>query len=93
MDLENIYGKAHYLHKEGDFYLFKHDLNIFALMEKEKKNITDKDLKSKIAEITKKDVFENKAFIYGFETVPDDSKIKMIVSLESGAKMILLKLN
>lgn len=83
MDLENIYGKPHYLHKEGDFYLFKHDLNIFALMEKEKKNITDDDLKNKIAEIAKKDVFENKVFIYGFDTIPDDSKIKMIVSLES----------
>lgn len=83
MDLENIYGKPHYLHKEGDFYLFKHNLNIFALMEKEKKKINSEDLKNKIAEITKKDVFENRVFIYGFETIPDDSKIKMIVSLES----------
>ncbi|MCL6500835.1 MAG: hypothetical protein K6T16_02265 [Candidatus Pacearchaeota archaeon] len=91
MDLENIYGKPHYLHKEGDFYLFKHDLNIFALMEKEKKNITDKDLKNKIAEITKKDVFENRVFIYGFETIPDDSKIKIIVSLESWGENDTLK--
>lgn len=83
MDLENIYGKPHYLHKEGEFYLFKHDLNIFALMEKEKKNITDEDLKNKIAEIAKKDVFENKVFIYGFDNIPDDNKIKMVVSLES----------
>jgi len=82
MDLENIYGKPHYLHKDGDFYLFKHDLNIFALLEKEKKNITDEDIKNKIAEITKKDVFENRVFIYGFESIPDDSKIKMVVSLE-----------
>lgn len=91
MDLENLYGKPHYLHKEGDFYLFKHDLNIFALMEKEKKNITDEDLKNKIAEITKKDVFENRVFIYGFETIPDDSKIKMIVSLESWGENDTLK--
>ncbi|RKX77153.1 MAG: hypothetical protein DRP87_09965 [Spirochaetes bacterium] len=91
MDLENIYGKPHYLHKEGDFYLFKHDLNIFALMEKEKRNITDEDLKRKIAEIVKKDVFENKVFIYGFETIPDDSKIKMIVSLESWGENDTLK--
>ena len=91
MDLENIYGKPHYLHKEGDFYLFKHDLNIFALMEKEKRNITDEDLRKKIAEIVKKDVFENKVFIYGFETIPDDSKIKMIVSLESWGENDTLK--
>jgi len=82
MDLENIYGKPHYLHKEGDFYQFRHDLNIFALLEKEKKNITDDDIKNKIAEITKRDVFENRVFIYGFEDIPDDSKIKMVVSLE-----------
>lgn len=82
MDLENLYGKPHYLHKEGDFYLFKHDLNIFALMEKEKKNIADEDIKNKIADIVKKDVFENRVFIYGLETIPDDSKVKVVVSLE-----------
>ena len=91
MDLENIYGKPHYLHKEGDFYLFKHDLNIFALLEKEKRNITDEDIKNKIAEITKKDVFENRVFIYGFENIPDDSKIKMVVSLESWGENDSLK--
>lgn len=91
MDLENIYGKPHYLHKEGDFYLFKHDLNIFALLEKEKKNITDEEIKSKIAEITKKEVFENRVFIYGFESIPDDSKIKIVVSLESWGENDRLK--
>ncbi|MBC7332924.1 MAG: hypothetical protein H5T85_00410 [Actinobacteria bacterium] len=91
MDLENIYGKPHYLHKEGDFYLFKHDLNIFALLEKEKKNITEEDIKSKVAEITKKDVFENRVFIYGFENIPDDNKIKMVVSLESWGENNSLK--
>lgn len=91
MDLGNIYGKPHYLHKESEFYLFKHDLNIFALMEKEKKNITNEDLKNKIAEITKIDVFENKAFIYGFDIIPDDSKTKIIVSLESWGENEKLK--
>ncbi len=90
MDLENIYGKPHYLHREENVYLFKHDLNIFALMEKEKKNITDDAIKNKIVEITKKDVFEN-SLIYGFETIPDDSKIKMIVSLESWGENDVLK--
>lgn len=83
MDLESIYGKPHYLHKEGEFYLFKHELNIFALIEREKKNVTEEYIKNKVAEITKKDVFENRVFIYGFETIPDDTKIKIIVSLES----------
>jgi hypothetical protein len=91
MDLENIYGKPHYLHKQGEIYLFKHDMNIFALMEKEKKNITDDDIINKIADITKKDIFDNRAFIYGFDTIPDDSKIKMIVSLESWGENNTLK--
>lgn len=91
MDLENIYGKPHYLHKQGEIYLFKHDLNIFALMEKEKKNITDDDIINKIADITKKDIFDNRAFIYGFDSIPDDSKIKMIVSLESWGENNTLK--
>lgn len=91
MELENIYGRPHYLHKEGDFYLFKHDLNIFALLEKEKKNITDEDIKNKIADITKKDVFENRVFIYGFESIPDDSKVKIVVSLESWGENDSLK--
>ena len=91
MDLENIYGKPHYLHKQGEFYLFKHDLNIFALMEKEKKNITNEEVINKVAEITKKDIFNNRAFIYGFDTIPDDSKIKIIVSLESWGENDTLK--
>jgi len=91
MDLENIYGKPHYLHKKGEFYFFDNKLNFFALREREKKNITDADLEKKIFEITKKDVFENKAFIYGFDTIPDDSKIKMIVSLESWGENYTLK--
>ncbi|MBE0478554.1 hypothetical protein IBX65_05470 [Candidatus Aerophobetes bacterium] len=93
MDLENIYGKPHYLHKEGDLYLFRHDLNIFALMEKEKKNITNEVIKNKIAEITKRDVFENRVLIYGFESIPDDSKIKMILILESWGENDSLKDN
>jgi len=91
MDLENIYGKPHYLHKEGEFYLFKHDLNIFALLEREKKKINEGDIKNKIAEITKKDVFENSVFIYGFENIPDDKKTKIVVSLESWGENESLK--
>ena len=91
MDLENLYGKPHYLHKEGDFYQFRHDLNVFALLEKEKKNVTEEDIKNKIAEITKKDVFENGVFIYGYENIPDDSKFKIIVSMESWGENDRLK--
>jgi len=83
MDLENIYGKPYYLHKENGVYVFKHELNIFALLEKEKKKITEDEIKKKIAEIVKKDVFDNRVFIYGFEEIPTGSKVKILVTLES----------
>ena len=83
VDIENIYGKPHYLHKENGVYLFKHELNIYALLEKEKDKITEKDIKEKIAEIVKKDIFENRAFIFGFDEVPDHNKVKIVVLPES----------
>jgi len=83
MDIENIYGKPHYLHKENGVYLFKHELNIYALLEKEKDKLSEEDIKEKIAEIVKKDVFENRAFIFGFDEIPDHSKVKIVVLPES----------
>ncbi|MFW6105686.1 MAG: hypothetical protein ACOC7P_03800 [Chloroflexota bacterium] len=83
MDVENVYGKPHYLHREKGVFLFKHDLNIFALLEKEKRKVEDDDIKNKVAEIVKKEVFENRVFVHGYEEIPDDSKAKIVVTLES----------
>lgn len=83
MDLENIYGKPHYLHKENGVYLFKHELNIYALLEKEKSKLSEDEVREKIAEIVKNDIFENKAFIFGFDEISDHNKLKIIVLLES----------
>ncbi len=83
MDIENIYGKPHYLHRENGIYLFKHDLNIYALLEKEKSKLSNEDVKEKIVEIVKKDIFENKAFIFGFDEIPDHNKVKIVVLPES----------
>lgn len=83
MDIENIYGKAHYLHKENGIYLFKHDLNIYALLEKEKDKIKEEEVKEKIIEIVKKNIFENRVFIFAFDEIPDHSKIKIVVMPES----------
>ncbi|MCK4308254.1 hypothetical protein KAW50_08525, partial [candidate division WOR-3 bacterium] len=91
MDLENIYGKAHYLHRENGIYFFSHEVEIFALIDREKKKRTEDEIKRKVAEIVKKDIFENKAFIYGFEEIPDDSKTKMVVGLESWGTNDILK--
>lgn len=79
MDIENIYGKPHYLHKENDIYLFKHELNIYALLEKEKNKLTEDEVKNKITEIIKKDIFENEVFIFGFEEIPDHNRVKIVV--------------
>jgi len=83
MDLENIYGKPYYLHKENDVYLFKHELNIYALLEKEKDKFSENDVKKKIVEIVRKDIFENRAFIFGFDEIPDHNKVKIVVLPES----------
>lgn len=83
MDLENVYGKPHYLHKEGGIYLFKHEINIFALLEKEKRKIAEDEIKERIKDIVKKDIFENRVFIRGYEEIPDDNKLKIVVDLES----------
>jgi len=83
MDIENIYGKPHYLHRENGVYLFKHELNIYALLEKERDKITEEDVKKKIAEIVKKDIFDNRVFIFGFDEIPDHNKVKIVVLLES----------
>lgn len=83
MDIENIYGKPHYLHKENGIYLFRHELNVYALLEKEKSKFSEEEVKEKIAEIVKKDIFENKAFIFGFDEIPDHNKVKIVVLPES----------
>lgn len=90
MDIENIYGKAHYLHKIGSIYIYKHDLEIYALIEKEKKNIKEEAISRKIAELVKLKVFDNRAFIYGFEDIPDDSKFKIVTSLDSFSDLNVL---
>ena len=83
MDIENIYGKPHYLHRENGVYLFKHELNIYALLEKEKSKIAEDDVRKKIAEILKRDIFEDKVFVFGFEEIPDHNKIKIVIIPES----------
>ena len=83
MDLDNIYGKSYYLHKENGTYLFKDEINLYALLEREKNKVAEKDVKKKVAEIVKKEVFDNHIFMYGFDEISDDNKVKIIVCLES----------
>jgi len=84
MDLENMYGKAHYLHKgSGNIYLLSHEIEIPALLDKEKDRIKEHDIEKRIAEIVKKNVFENRVFILGYDEIPDHSKVKIVVSLSS----------
>jgi len=83
MDLKNIYGKPYYLHKENGVYLFKHELNIYALLEKEKDKLSEEEIKKEIAGIVRKEVFENKVFIFGFDEIPDHNKVKIVVIPES----------
>jgi len=78
---DQLYGKIHYLHKVKDLYVFKGEVNIYALLEREKNKVNEGEAKKKIAEIVKQKIFDNKVFVYGFDTIPDDSKPKIVVSL------------
>lgn len=91
MDLENVYGKPHYLYRENGIYLFKMDLNVFALLEREKNRIKDEEAYKRVAELVKKDVFKNNALISNFEEIPDNNKIKIVVSLDSWGTDEILK--
>lgn len=82
MDITNIYGMAHYLHKDDSYYLFKQDVNIFALIEREKDKISEDELRAKLIEITREEVFENRVFIKEANQIPDDKKIKIVVFFE-----------
>lgn len=81
MSLENIYGKAQYLHKDDGHYSIKKERNIGALIESEKGNIDEKEVKEEVKKLIKKEIFENQAYIYELEkgNVPDDRKNKKIV--------------
>lgn len=83
MSLSNLIGKAHYLHKEDGHYRIKEERNIFALIQGEKKEINDEDALERLAEIIKKDIFDNRVFIYEKEDVPDDRNVTFVVSMES----------
>jgi hypothetical protein len=76
-----LYGKVHYLHKINDFFVFKEEINIYALIENEKSKVKEDEAKKKIAEIVKQKIFDNKVLVYDFDTIPDDSKPKIVVSL------------
>jgi len=56
------------------------------LLEKEREKVDEDSIKSKIVEIIKKDVFENRVFVFDFEEIPDNSKTKIIIWTESLAR-------
>jgi hypothetical protein len=86
MDLENLPGTAFHLHYDDRFgtYMIKETEHITAIVEREKRRFDDEQaVQKKVAEVTKKEVFDNKVFIYQFEEVPDDAKIKIVIALNS----------
>lgn len=86
MGLENIFGKAHYLHKDNGHYTIKKVRNLIALIESERREIEDSEVKDELRDLVKKKIFENQAYIYELEKdeVPDDRKsIKFVITLKS----------
>lgn len=83
MSLDNLYGTAHYLHRDNSNYLIKRTENIIALVEREKKNIENPEALEELSKIIKKDVFDNKVFIYGREEVPSGPNISFVVMMDA----------
>lgn len=79
MSIRNIYGKPHYLHRENGVYMFKQELNIYALLEKEKSKVTEEQVKEEIAGILKEDVFDGRVLVFGFDEISDNNKTKIVV--------------
>jgi hypothetical protein len=83
MSLENLYGTAHYLHRDDSNYLIKRTENLMALVEREKRNVEDEEAIDKLSEVIKRDLFENKVFVYGREEVPSDPNVSFVAMLEA----------
>lgn len=79
MDIENLYGKCYYLHKVNDVYIFKSEPNIWSILEKESSKVSEEEAKKKIVEIMKEEIFENRVIVMGFDNVPDNNKLKIVV--------------
>ncbi|KXB04914.1 hypothetical protein AKJ49_01570 [candidate division MSBL1 archaeon SCGC-AAA382A03] len=86
MSLENLYGNAHYLHKDDGHYSIKKERNVTALIKSEVPDVDEDDgVKPKLKDLIKKRIFDNQAYIYELETdeIPDDSQnLKFVVTLK-----------
>jgi hypothetical protein len=86
MSLENLYGKAHYLHKDDGHYKISNDLVVPALIQNERNGIDDEDAEEKLSELVQKEVFNNQVHIYtgqNDDEIPDDRELTFVVSLKS----------
>lgn len=93
MSLQNMVGTAHYLHKEDSRYALKTEENVMALVEKEKKDLSDERGRKELTSILKKSVFDNQAYIFETEKeeIPDDRNLSFVVIGSYGTKEDLRK--
>lgn len=86
MSLQNMIGKAEYLHKENNLFSIRNERNIAALIESNKGDIDKDQAVEKIKQKVKKNICENQAYIYELEQdqIPDDGKsVEYVVCLNS----------
>lgn len=87
MALENIFGKAHYLHKKDGHYSIKKQRALWALIESEKRDIQEdsKEVREELITLIKREIFENQGYIYEFEReeIPDHKKNEFVVTLRT----------
>lgn len=80
MSLENLVGSAYYLHKEDGRFAIKTEENIMALIEREKRDVSNEEGLQELANLVKKRVFDNQVYIYEIEQeeIPDDKNISFV---------------
>lgn len=85
MSLHNLYGQAYYLHKKNESYQIKKIEALNAMISRERKQVTNLDFKTKLKELVKKVLFDNRVFLFEFdqEDIPDDANhLKFVVMLK-----------
>lgn len=87
MDLDNLYGKAKYLHKTNSHYVVKKDVEVYALIDREVQDIPDSsdEVLTELKSIIKTDIFNDSVYIYEFgkDSIKDDQENKIVISLQS----------
>jgi len=88
MDLEDLYGTAHYLDVQDGSYFITEDPKLTALVAREQERLLDENRDRAIetlVEVVRDHVFNGDVYVYGYDDVPDETQQTFVVTLENKA--------